>query len=372
MHFFQLILKNLLRRPLRSFLTVVGTSIGIAAVVSLAGMASGFERSWADVYQARGTDLIVTKSISRSTMPAAFPYQIKSELLQLPGVHEVGALLSDIFSVEDSPTVLVIGWEPKTSLWNHARIKEGRWPDDASEDTVAIGTLNAEMLGKKLGDKIQIETREFTVCGVFNSPALAESGAIVMPLPAMQALTEKPGLVNFFDVWLAPNTPAAETERLRQTIKSQFSGLTAFSPGGVSQNNIAMQMAKAMTWSVSSIALVVGAIGVANTVLMSVFERLHEIGILLAIGWRRRRIVRMILAESLLLTFVGGVLGCGLGVLAARLLEASPWVHGKLQANVTPSLLGVALAIAITLGAVGGLYPAWMGSRMSPATALRH
>jgi putative ABC transport system permease protein len=372
MYFFQLILKNLLRRPLRSLLTVIGTSIGIAAVVSLAGIASGFERSWADVYRARGTDLIVTKSVSRSTMPAAFPHQVKSELLQLPGVKEVGAVLSDIFSVEDSPTVLVIGWEPKTPLWDHARIKEGRWPDDASEETVAIGSLSAEMLGKKLGDKIQIEAREFTVCGIFTSPALAESGAIVMPLRAMQSLTDKPGLVNFFDVWLAANTTAAEVERLRDTIKSRFAGLTAFSPGSVAENNTAMQMAKAMTWSVSSIALVVGAIGVMNTVLMSVFERLHEIGILLAIGWRRRRIVRMILTESLLLTFVGGVLGCVLGALAARLLEATPWVEGKLQANVTPGLLAVALLIAVTLGALGGLYPAWMGSRMSPATALRH
>ncbi|HEV3409479.1 MAG TPA: ABC transporter permease, partial [Chthoniobacterales bacterium] len=335
MYFFQLIFKNLLRRPLRSALTVVGTSIGIAAVVSLAGISSGFERSWAEVYRARGTDLVVTRSISRSTMPAAFPQQIKSELLQLPGVKEVGSLLSDVFSVEDSPTVLVIGWEPKTSLWNHARITSGHWPDDASEDTVAIGSLNAEMLGKKLGDKIQIEAREFTVCGIFTSPALAESGAIVMPLPAMQSLTEKPGLVNFFDVWLAPNTSAAEVERLRELIKTKFTGLTAFSPGTVSENNIAMQMARAMTWSVSSIALVVGAIGVMNTVLMSVFERLHEIGILLAIGWRRRRIVRMILMESVLLTFVGGVLGCALGALAARLLESRQWVAGKLQANVT-------------------------------------
>jgi putative ABC transport system permease protein len=247
----------------------------------------------------------------------------------------------------------------------------GRWPDDSSKNEVALGTLGAEMLGKKIGDKIQIESREFTVCGIFRSAALAESGAIVMPLPAMQALTEKEGMVNFFDIWLQPRTTSDQVEQLRTEIKTKFKDLTAFDPGSVSESNLAMQIAKAMTWAVSSIALVVGAIGVMNTILMSVFERLHEIGILLAIGWRRGRIMGMILAESLLLGFIGGIVGCGLGVAAARLLQRSPWVQGKLEAALDPRLLFFALLIAIALGGLGGLYPAWIGARMSPARALR-
>ncbi len=371
MSFLQLILKNLFRRRLRSLLTLAGIAIGIAAVVSLSGIASGFERSWANVYKARGTDLVVTKSIARSMMPGPFPFALKAELEKMPHVREVGGLLSEVFSVEDSPTVLVIGWEPNTSLWNHVTLVTGRWPDDSSKDTVAIGTLGAEMLGKKIGDKIQIETREFTVCGVFRSAALAESGAIVMPLPAMQSLTEKEGMVNFFDVWLQPRTTPAETEALRSSIKAKFTDLTAFDPGAVAESNLAMQIAKAMTWSVSAIALVIGAIGVMNTILMSVFERLHEIGILLAIGWRRGRIMLMILTESLLLGFVGGIAGCGLGVAAARVLERSPWVQGKLEATLDLRLFGIALLIALALGGLGGLYPAWIGSRMSPARALK-
>ncbi|HEX4641055.1 MAG TPA: ABC transporter permease [Chthoniobacterales bacterium] len=371
MSFLQLILKNLLRRRSRSLLTLAGISIGIAAVVSLSGIASGFEKSWANVYKARGTDLVVTKSIARSTMPGPFPLSLKTELEKMPHVREVGGLLSDVFSVEDSPTVLVIGWEPKTALWKHVTLTEGRWPDDSSADAVAIGTLGAEMLGKKIGDKIQIESREFTVCGIFRSAALAESGAIVMPLAAMQSLTEKEGMVNFFDIWLQPRTTPAETEALRDSIKAKFKDLTAFDPGAVSESNLAMQIAKAMTWSVSSIALVIGAIGVMNTILMSVFERMHEIGILLAIGWRRWRIVEMILAESLFLGFVGGIIGCGLGVATARLLERSPWVQGKLEAALDLRLFAVGLLIALALGGLGGLYPAWIGSRMSPARALR-
>src|SRR6478672_10664209 len=198
MSFLQLIFKNLFRRRSRSLLTLAGISIGIAAVVSLSGIASGFEQSWANVYKARKTDLVVTKTIARSTMPGPFPASIKDELLKMPRVREVAGVLADVFSIEESPAVLVIGWEAKTSLWEHITLASGHWPDDASKDTVAIGSLGAETLGKKIGDKIQIESREFTVCGIFRSDALAESGAIIMPLPAMQALSEKDGMVNFF------------------------------------------------------------------------------------------------------------------------------------------------------------------------------
>jgi len=371
MSFLQLIFKNLFRRRSRSLLTLAGISIGIAAVVSLSGIASGFEESWANVYKARKTDLVVTKTIARSTMPGPFPASIKDELLKMPRVREVAGVLADVFSIEESPAVLVIGWEAKTSLWEHIKLASGHWPDDASKDTVAIGSLGAETLGKKIGDKIQIESREFTVCGIFRSDALAESGAIIMPLPAMQALSEKDGMVNFFDIRLEPRTPPEEIEALRTSIKNKYKDLTAFNPGAVSESNLATQVAKAMTWAVSTIALVVGAIGVMNTILMSVFERLHEIGILLAIGWRRSRIMQMILGESLLLGLVGGIAGCGLGVATARLLERSPWVHGKLEAAVDGPLLLMGLLIAIALGGLGGLYPAWIGSRMSPARALR-
>jgi len=127
-----------------------------------------------------------------------------------------------------------------------------------------------------------------------------------------------------------------------------------------------------MSLATSLIALVVGAVGVMNTILMSVFERLQEIGVLLAIGWRRARIMRMILFESLLLSFVGGTAGCGLGLVATHMLQTSPWIRGKLEGEFSPMLLGGALLIALALGALGGFYPAWLGSRMSPMTALRH
>ena len=131
-------------------------------------------------------------------------------------------------------------------------------------------------------------------------------------------------------------------------------------------------MVSGMSWATSGIALVVGAVGVMNTVLMSVFERMQEIGILLAIGWRRRRIVLMILYESIVLSTVGGVLGAVAGTAAVKLLEVTPLLRGKIQGELSVGLFGLAFAISVGLGLTGGLYPAYRGSRLQPGEALMY
>jgi putative ABC transport system permease protein len=369
--FLTLVFKNLLRRPTRSLLTTTGIALGIAAVVALSSIAWGFQRSWEQAYTARGTDLIITKVTSRSPLPAPFSESIKADLLKLPHVQSVSGLLSDMISVEDAPTVLVFGWERNSFLWGHLKLVTGRWPADDTEKSVVIGAVAAEMLKKSVGDTLHIENDDFQVCGIFDSTALVENGTVIMALRQMQRVMETEDKVNFFNLRLAAGTTDAEMEGLRQTIKNRFPGFNAFTGGEVAQNNTGIQAAKAMSWATSLIALVVGAVGVMNTMLMSVFERTHEIGILLAIGWRRSRIVRMIIYESTALSFIGGIGGIALGFAAVKLLEATPWVRGKIEGEVSLLLFALALGIALGLGVLGGLYPAYHGSRLHPSEALR-
>ena len=372
MSFFALILKNLRRRPARSLLTVVGIAIGICAVVALSSLAWGFEHTWENTYKARGIDLVVAKPASHSGMPGLFPETIKGDLQRLPHVREATGILADLFSVEDSTGILIAGWEERSFLWDHLTLQQGRWPDESTGKAVAMGTLAAETLGKSLGSKVQLETAEFTVVGVFSSPALAENSAIIMKLSEMQALTDSEGRVNFLEARLAPGTTPAELESLRLRIRNDFKGLTAFAPREVPQADVGIRLAKAMSLATSFIALIVGATGVANTILMSVFERVQEIGILLAIGWRRTYILGMILLESVLLSCGGGVVGCVLGIVTVKMLQVVPFIHGKIAGEISWSLIGIAFLVALLLGVLGGLYPAWIASRMSPTTALRH
>ena len=130
------------------------------------------------------------------------------------------------------------------------------------------------------------------------------------------------------------------------------------------------RVARAMSWSTSLLAIVVGVLGVMNTMLMTVFERTHEIGILLAVGWKRLRIVYMVLCESALLGFFGGVAGVAIGAIGLKIMEQTPTVRGMLEPDTSPRLLLTSVAIAVVVGVISGLYPAWRSSRLSPAVAL--
>lgn len=372
MIFLTVVGKNLLRRPTRSLLTIAGIAIGIGAVVALASIAWGFQKSWEQAYSVRGTDLVVTKITSQSPLAASFDGSIKADIVRLPHVDQACGLLSDLVSIEDAPTMLVFGWELDGFLWHHLSLVAGRWPANNAENAVVIGSVAAGILNKSVGSPIHIETGDYTVCGIFESGALVENGAVIMALPQLQSITDNPGRINFLNVKLSPGTTPEEIEELRRTIKSEFPGFQAFTTGEVARNNSAIQVAKAMSWATSIIALIVGAVGVMNTVLMSVFERTHEIGILLAIGWKRRRIVRLIIYESMVLSLAGGIVGIGLGVGAVKLLQTTAWMRGRIEGDMSLALFVIAIAIALGLGMLGGLYPAYRGSRLQPNEALRY
>jgi putative ABC transport system permease protein len=130
------------------------------------------------------------------------------------------------------------------------------------------------------------------------------------------------------------------------------------------------RMINAMSWGTSLLAVIVGVFGVSNTMLMSVFERQQEIAVLLALGWRRSRIVRMILLESALLGLLGGIIGIGLGVIGIQLMQAAPAIRGLLEPDLSLNLILTAITIAVCVGVLSGFYPAWRSSRLSPSLAL--
>ncbi len=371
MTFTTVVWKNLLRRPTRTALTLAGISVGIAAVVALTGMARGLERVWRNAYEARGTDLVVTKVTSRSPLPATFDAKLGEEFALMPEVSAVAGLMTDMMGIEEASTVLVFGWEQPSFLWDHLKLRDGAWPKPGERGQLTLGSLAAQTLGKKVGDPVQIEFEEFRVAAVFDSPALVENGAVIMPLGEMQRVTGREGKVNFLNLRLREGSGAAGIATVRGRVAEKMKGFNALEAGEVAGRNTGVEVVRAMSWATSWIALVVGAFGVTNTVLMSVFERVREIGILLAIGWKRRRVMAMILLESLVLSLLGGVIGTVVGVIATKVLEHTEIMRGRLEADTGAALYLTALTVAVGLGLAGGLYPAWRASRLQPGVALR-
>lgn len=368
-----LALQNLWRRPARSVLTVVAIAIGIAAIVSLTSIAWGFEASWQRANDARGTDLIVTRRASENALPAPFRAEaVQAPLAALPEVDQVAGLLSEMLGVDEAPPMFVFGWAHGSFLWDHLVLREGRWPRDDEEPAVALGALAAELLHKKAGDSLAIEGTRYRVVGVFQSPALVENGAVLMTLVQAQRLNDKPGKVNILNVKLKPGAGEAGATRVRDAVQAALPGFSAITSGQLVQQNALVRITKAMSAATILVAGLVGALGVFNTMLMSVSERTREIGVLLAIGWQPGRVIRLVLIESAALAGAGGVLGVLLGVAGVTALEHHALLRGKIDGLFTGGLFAAALGLALGLGLLGGLQPAWRASRLAPAAALRH
>ena len=234
-----------------------------------------------------------------------------------------------------------------------------------------MGQTAADVLHKKVGDPIQIETKELKVVGIVNGGALVEDGSVILSLPLLQGILGSPSQINAIDVRVTPSTTEEQLKELTRQIQQRVPQVRAVTLSEHLSHNEGFRLVRAMSWGTSLLALLVGIFGVMNTMLMTVFERTHEISVLLAVGWTRRRIIRMVLYESALLGLFGGILGVILGVIGVRLLDATPAIRGLLQPDLGLPLLGFSVIIAVAVGVLSGLYPAWRSSRLMPSLALQ-
>ena len=370
MTFLTIVLRDLWRRPVRTGLTLAGIAIGIAAVVALVGMSSGYEKSTAKQLDVIGTDIIVS-NVEGGIMPKAFDESISREVSAVPGVELSSNVLMQMLSVEDAPMIMVSGREWGGFTWSKVKILDGRMPNDGQEKAVILGRLAADILKKKVGDKVFIEIDEFDVVGIFDGGSVIENGAIILSLPLFQEVTGYEEKVNFINIKVAEGSSKEEIAALCDKIEEQFPQQRALPSGEVVGTSMIFKILRGMSWSTSLLAIIVGVLGVMNTMLMSVFERTHEIGILLALGWKRLRVMLLILTESAILGLIGGILGIGLGALTLAYLETTPAVKGLLEPDLGMELVLRAIFIAVVVGILSGLYPAWRSSRLSPSVALQ-
>jgi len=370
MTFVSVVFRGLLRRPMRTGLTLVGISIGIAAVVALVAMSRGFETSWSAGMKARGVDVVVN-NMTTSLTPKMFHEDAVERITKVPHLAAASKVLVELMGVENSSTILVSGREWGSFSWDNLKVVSGRLPKDAKEKAVVLGQTAAEVLKKKVGDPLQLEAEELTVVGIVDGGAIVENGSIILSLPLFQDITSNQGTINVIDVRATPNSSEADIRQLCVDIDKLIPEAHAQLAGQHIGSSQAYRFIRAMSWGTSLLAVLVGVLGVMNTMMMTVFERTHEICVLLALGWKRARIVTMILLESAMLGFFGGILGVIVGIVGLKLLDTSPTIHGLLEPDINPKLLASAIMIAVFVGVVSGLIPAWRSSRLSPSVALQ-
>jgi putative ABC transport system permease protein len=365
--------KNLIRRPARSALTAFGVAIAVAAVVSLSGVASGLERSFLELYAERGADLIIQRAGGALQLSSGIDESVVERIRTLPGVRQVIGGMMDLVSFEkfDLFGVIVNGWPDNSPVLDRVQMVEGQ-RFSAARPGVMLGKVLAANLGKHAGDQVQLYGQSMKVVGVFQSFNVFENGAVFMPMARMQTLIDRPHRVTGCIVLADRSGDATAVEALRRRIEALDPSISAKPTAEFVRDIAQIRITRAAAGVTSAIALFMGLLGVIGTMVASVYERGREIGILRAIGWKRRRIVRMVLSEAGLLSLFGAIAGAGGGMLMLTLLSMLPVTGRVVDGHWSPLAVGQAMAWALAAGLVGSIYPALWAAGRRPVDAIRH
>lgn len=370
MSFIRLILKNLFRQRARTALTVLGISLGIMTVVALGVVTGGLGIMAGELAHAGGADFIVgqkgSADFSFSTVGEADLMALKSR----PDVDQAIGLLLTIRRVESNPFFSTLGVDPEELPDVDTEILDGRRLDPDARDEIMLGNEASSDLGLGVGDLMTVEEREFTVVGIYRTGILFQDKGAILPLDLLQEMTGHPGNVTFVMVNVAQGediaSVAADIEATQPNV------VTVRSAAEFGELDQGLELMDAANVAISFLAVGIGAIGVMNTMGMAVFERTREIGVFRAVGWSGRRILRMILTESLLLCAVATVFGIAFGIFASEAVVRMTSV-GRLfePAYELPTFLQ-AVAVAVGVALVGAAYPSYRAVRLTPMEALRH
>jgi ABC-type antimicrobial peptide transport system permease subunit len=269
--------------------------------------------------------------------------------------------------MENMPFMLIFGYAPHEPAIEHFNIVEGRGLQGNRE--IIVGRKTLEALKAKVGDVVRLSEIGFRIVGVFETGVSYEEGAAVVSLRDGQELTGKPRQVSMYAIKV--NDPA-QAEALAKQLEAAQPEIMVTMSSEFAESMPDMQNMNAMMVAITLLALIVGGISMANTMIMSVYERTREIGTLRAVGWRRRRVLWMVLKESVLLSSLGTAIGFVSAIVLSWLMSTIPLWGDFLKIVVSPNLLLQTAIIALLLGAIGGLYPAWRAANLSPVEALRY
>jgi ABC-type antimicrobial peptide transport system permease subunit len=364
-----LVLKNLWRRKARTLLTAGGITVGIAVVVALLALAKGMIGQVGGLATGGGADLTLMQAGIADMSFSALEQEMGATIAAMPEVQWVSGLLFNVVPHAQRPFFLVLGVDPQGAGIRHYAVVRGQ--PLAMDDEVLLGRMAADLFQQGPGDELVLQGQAYRIAGVYETGGGYEDAGCVLALAEAQRLFRKPDQVSFYQVKLQA-TALDRASDLIARIQHQFPGVAAYRSSEFARNAPDIQTLQTIARGVSLIGLLGGALATLNTMLMSVLERTREIGTLRALGWRKRQVLGLILGESLALSLAGGLAGLLLGAGLVGLVNLSPALQGAFVGRLDLEVLASGLAVALGLGLVGGLYPAWRAVRLQPAEALRY
>jgi putative ABC transport system permease protein len=376
-------IRNLMRRKGKAAFILAGLVIGVATVVGIIAFVEATAHDIAHKLEQYGANILIvpkTENLSLSyggLSLGGVSFDLEeireSELARLAtipnhrNIAAVGPIVLGVASVE-SRRMLMAGVDFKAAAilkpWWHV---DGRLPQD---DEVLLGAEVAQALGLAAGQPLSVNGRSLVVAGRLDLTGSQDDQLAFLTLPTAQQLFAKPGRISMVEVaalckdcpiedmvpQIAAVLPSAKVMAIQQVVKSRMEALAQF---------------RKFSYGISGVILCIGGLVVLVTMMGSVRERTHEIGIFRAVGFRRAHILQVVFLEAGIISALAGVLGYGLGwaAAAAALLLFSEGHAGHVP--FAPELALGAVALALALGLTATVYPARIAARLDPNEALR-
>ena len=399
--YFKIAVKTISTRRVRSWLTTIGIVIGVFLIVSLLSLSEGLKQGVLQQLNMMGKDLITIMPGDISNISSLITGQeLTDEDLDIiektEGIQKVMAM--DYTSIimrynNKKENVLIYGVDWKNDLdifendmgWS---INQGRWPG-AGKNEILVGSIIAKETfpEMKIGTEATIKGRKFVIVGILNSVGSKQDDTMIgVDSNIFKSVTgERTGAKVAMAKIEAGYSADFVAEKLKRNLNedrrrqigqkesdSSYTILTSETLSGIVGN--VMGLIQAVIIGFASIAILVGGIGIMNTMYTSVSERTKEIGIMKAIGAKNKTIVTIFLIESGIFGMLGGIGGTLLGLMSAKAIEIYLQIHPLfyLKADVSPGLILFSITFSFAIGCISGFFPARAASKLKPVDALRY
>ena len=388
---FQVAYKNLLRKKIRSLLTLVGIALSSWVLVSLLGFNRGYEASLNKDIDNMGFQLMVmtkgcpyeaaTMMLKGGTGIRYMKESVMADVAKESGVEQITPILmSAVFDPNKGESGGIAGYfgvdgKSFSELKPFLKFRQGGWFTDPNAYETVMGYEAAELEQREVGDMILMPevNAKFKVVGILARTGTQDDGTIFVPLKTLQKVIGTPGEITTIGIKLKKGVDSARLEeKLYQIPDVQIVSLEQ-----VKETIMKLiSTAKVMVLSIALIAIMIAMVGVINTILTSVWERFQEIGILKTIGAMPADIFKLIWIETLLLCTVGGILGIILALFLSKVTDFAmrtilPYAPSGGLVLIDAKLVLITLAGIIGIGLISGLYPAWKAGRIRPLEAIR-
>lgn len=360
--------QSLWQRAGRTLLTLSAIGLTVGAVMSLDGILGGTSDAMTGMATRTGSEIMIRQADVADTSLSAIDERLGSKIETMSGIRSVSGLaLTALTGQEEGSFLIVLGYAPNEFGMRRFNVVEGRAV--AARHEVMLGRVLADATHYDVGETMDIGGSRFRVVGIHEVGSGWEEAAAVVSLRDAQILAGRPRKVTMYGVKLEDPSQASEIVR---ELNQRFPEIHAALSGEFAEQMPDMQAADAMLFGISFLAILVGGVGVLNTMLMAVLERTREIGVLRTLGWSRIRVVTMIMRESLLLGALGAIVGVIVAFGITALLQLVPMLSGFILARWDGVVFARAALVALALGLIGGFYPALRASGLQPVEALRY